>query len=216
MKTKILLADDHEIMRDGLRAMLEKEAGFEVAAVAGDGRETVSVAQEMNLDVILMDINMPNMNGLEATRQIKKQCPEVKVLTLSVHTDHELAADMIQAGASGYLPKSCAAKELVEAIHTVMKGHTYLSPKVTDSVFEYLQQKPPGEDLPSAILTSREREILQLIAEGKTTKEMSSHLNVSESTVEKHRQNITSKLGIRTVAELTKYAIRHGLTSLES
>ena len=215
MKIRILLADDHEVIRDGLRALLEKQPDFEVVGVAGAGRETVEMAQQLEPDVIIMDINMPNMTGIEATRQIKANSPNIKILTLSVHSRSSLIGQMIKAGASGYLPKSSAAKELIEAIRTVMKNRTYISPKVMDSVVEYLHNEPDGQSTPSTALTPREREVLNLIADGKTTKEISVCLHLSEKTIESHRHNIMDKLGVRSIAELTKYAIREGLSSLE-
>jgi DNA-binding NarL/FixJ family response regulator len=215
MKINILLADDHIVMRDGLRVILEKERDLSVIAVAGDGREAVQLADEQNVDIVIMDINMPNMTGLEATRQIKANDPQIKILTLSVHTDNELVAKMIEAGASGYIPKSCAVEELVNAIRTVMNIDLYVSPTVVQSVVKYLQKKPEKTNRQGSALTTREREVVQLIAEGKTTKEIAEDLYISESTVESHRHKIMSKLEIRSIAELTKYAIRHGLTSLE-
>ncbi|RJP23664.1 MAG: DNA-binding response regulator [Candidatus Omnitrophota bacterium] len=216
MKIRILLADDHIVMRDGIRALLEKHSDFEVVAVASNGRETLDLIRKHDVDVVVMDISMPHMTGIEAAQQIKSLSPKVKVLALSVHTDNELVARMIEAGASGYLPKSCEIDELIEAIHTVMKNRTYLSPSVVDSVFKFMQKEPSQSDSSLSPLTPRERDVLQKIAEGKTTKETASLLCVSDSTVESHRQNIMKKLDIHTIAELTKYAIRHGLTSIES
>jgi two-component system, NarL family, response regulator NreC len=215
MKIQILLADDHIIIRDGIRALLEKHSDFEVVAVANDGRETLEMIQKFDIDVVVMDISMPNMTGIEAAQQIKLIAPKVKVLALSVHTDNELVSRMIEAGASGYLPKSCEIDELIEAIQTVMHNRTYLSPSVVDSVFRFMQKEPCQTDNAPSPLTPREREVLQQIAEGKTTKEIASILCVGESTVESHRQNIIKKLDIHSIAELTKYAIRHGLTSFE-
>ncbi len=216
MKVRILLADDHVVIRDGIRALLENHSDFEVVAVASDGREALDLIQQQDIDVIVMDISMPNMTGIEATRQIKTLSPEVKVLALSVHTDSELVARMIEAGASGYLPKSCEIDELIEAIQTVIKNRTYLSPSVVDSVFKFMQKDPSHLDRSPNPLTPRERDVLRQIAEGKSTKEAASFLCVSDSTIETHRQNIMKKLDIHTIAELTKYAIRHGLTSIES
>ena len=216
MTIRILLADDHEVVRDGLRAVLERQSDFRVVGVAADGRETVQMAQEHEPDVNLMDINMPNMTGVEATRQIKASTPDMKILTLSVHSRSPLIAQMINAGASGYVPKSCAAKELVEAIRTVMRNHTYISPKVMDSVVDYLQGDPAQRPTAPTTLTPREREVLNLVADGKTTKEISECMHVSEKTVESHRYRIMDKLGIHSIAELTKYAIREGLSSLDA
>ncbi|MEW6236396.1 MAG: response regulator transcription factor [Candidatus Omnitrophota bacterium] len=216
MRIRILLADDHIVIRDGIRALLEKHSDFDVVAVASDGRETLDLIQKQDIDVVVMDISMPHMTGIEATQQIKILSPKVKVLALSVHADNELVARMIEAGASGYLPKSCEIDELIDAIRTVAQNRTFLSPSVVDSVFKFMQNKPSLADCSPNPLTPRERDVLQQIAEGKSTKEIASLLCVSESTVESHRQNIMKKLDIHTIAELTKYAIRHGLTSFES
>lgn len=215
MKIKIILADDHSIIREGLRPLLEKEPDMEVVGEAENGRQALALAQTLKPDVAIMDISMPDLNGIEATRQIRQDFPQCKVIGLSVHTDNQYVARMIQAGASGYLPKSCAFKELAAAIRDVMNGKTYLSPKVVDSVVEYLQKAKPEADSAAAALTPREREVLQLLAEGKATKEIAAALNISERTAEAHRQNIMAKLNLHSIAELTKYAISQGLTSLE-
>ncbi|HQH71381.1 MAG TPA: response regulator transcription factor [bacterium] len=215
LKIKIVLADDHEIVRDGLKTLLEKERDFEVVGMAGDGQETIRMLSETEADIAVMDINMPNLSGVEATKQIQSEFPRVKVLILSVHTDSEMVGRMLEAGASGYLPKSCAAQELIEAVRMVMRNHTYISPKVSDSVIAYLQRQPAPKDSLFESLTVREREVLQLIAEGKSTKEIANQLHVSDSTAETHRLKIMEKLNIHSIAELTKYAIRKGLTSIE-
>ncbi len=216
MKTKIILVDDHSIIREGLRPLLEKEPDMEVVGEAENGRQALELVREIKPDVAIMDISMPDLNGIEAARRIRQDFPHCKVVGLSVHTDNQYVARMIQAGASGYLPKSCAFKELAAAVRDVMSGKTYLSPRVVDSVVQYLQKTTPDSESAAAVLTSREREVLQLLAEGKSTKEIASTLNVSERTVEAHRQNITTKLNLHSIAELTKYAISQGLTSLDS
>ena len=215
LKIKILLADDHSIIREGLRPLLEKEAGMAVIGEAENGRRAIEQTRDLGPDVVIMDISMPDLNGIEATRQILSAYPAVKVIGLSVHTDNQYVAEMIKSGASGYLPKSCAFKELASAIRTVVDGGTYLSPKVVESVVKYLQTGSSEKESSTTLLTSREREVLQLLAEGKTTKEISSKLNVSERTIDAHRQNIMTKLNMHSIAELTKYAIRAGLTSIE-
>lgn len=215
LKIKILLADDHSIIREGLRPLLEKETGMMVVGEAENGRKAIELTRELSPDVVIMDISMPDMNGIEAARQIISTFSGVKVIGLSVHTDNQYVAEMIKSGASGYLPKSCAFKELANAIRTVVDGGTYLSPKVVESVVKYLQGVPGDSGSSTPILTAREREVLQLLAEGKTTKEISSNLNVSERTIDAHRQNIMTKLDLHSIAELTKYAIRAGLTSIE-
>ena len=215
MRARILLADDHQIIREGLRPLLEKESGLTVIAEAENGRMAVELTREHNPDIVIMDISMPDMNGIEATQRILAESPDTKVIALSVHSDDQYVARMIKAGASGYLPKSCAFEELSSAIRTVLDNGKYLSPKVVTSVVQYLQRSEPDEDSADSILTPREREVLQLLAEGKSTKEISSALHVSERTVESHRQNLMNKLNLHSIAELTKYAISRGLTGLE-
>ncbi|MFB3788590.1 MAG: response regulator [bacterium] len=214
-KIRILLADDHEVVRDGLRVLLEKQPDFEVIGMSGDGRETIRMTQQLAPDLVILDINMPNLSGIEAARRIRAGTPAVKILTLSVHSRSALVARMIQAGASGYLPKSCAAQELIEAIRTVMRNHTYISPKIMDSVVEYLRTEPAARAVPAAELSGREREVLGLIAAGKSSKEIAACLNLSERTIEFHRHNLMDKLGLHTVADLTKYAVREGLAPLD-
>jgi len=215
MKIKILLADDHKIIREGLRALIEKQPDMEVAAEAQDGLTTVKLARKLLPQIIIMDIGMPEMNGIEATRKIVSENGDVKIIALSMHSDRRFVLEMLKAGASGYLLKDSAFEELVTAIHTVMTNQPYLSPKVTDIVVkEYLHHLPKNESNVFNILTVREREVLQLLAEGKSTKQIASTLNLSVKTVETHRQQVMEKLEIRTVAELTKYAIREGITSL--
>ncbi|RJP25128.1 MAG: DNA-binding response regulator [Candidatus Omnitrophota bacterium] len=215
MHITIVLADDHSIIREGLRPLLDKEMGMKVVGEAENGRKAIELVRENNADVAIMDISMPDMNGIEATRRIRQEFPSCKIIALSVHSDNQYVAQMIKAGASGYLPKSCAFKELANAVRTVMENKTYLSPNVIDSVVKYLQKPEPTDDSEITLLTPREREVLQLLAEGKATKEIASALFVSERTIEAHRQNIMTKLDIHSIAELTKYAISKGLTSLE-
>ncbi len=214
MKIKILLVDDHEIVLDGLRSILEKEPDFTVIATASNGREAISIAKKLKPDVVVMDVNMPGLNGVDATTQLKALELDIKVLTLSAHIHDKHISRMIKAGASGYIPKSSAVKELSEAIRTVANNKTYLSQKVMDSVFQYMKEKPEHSDTSFMSLSMREREILQLIAEGKMTKEISDILNLSESTVNTHRQKIMKKLNLHTIADLTKYAISQELISL--
>ena len=209
---RLLLADDHEVVRDGIHSILEKQPDFEVVGVTGDGREAMKAIQEIEVDVIVMDINMPYINGIETTRQIKDINPDMKILALSVHSKGPIIAQMIQSGASGYLPKTCAAKELVEAIRTVIQGRTYISPAVMDSFTNHLHIESANS---RRHLTPREREVLTLITNGKSTKEISQCMQLSERTVEFHRHNIMDKLDLRSVAELTKYAVREGLTPLD-
>jgi DNA-binding NarL/FixJ family response regulator len=200
-----------------LSALLDEQTGMEVVARANNGRETVKLVQEKRPDVVIMDITMPDLNGIDATSQIISESPEVKVIGLSMHTDKRFIIRMFRAGAKGYLDKDCAFKELTTAIFTVEKGKTYLSQKIFDTLFPdvVLDNTLDTEHTKSNPLTKREREILQLIAEGWQTKEIAFHLNVSSKTVDTHRHNIMDKLNINSIAELTKFAIREGLTSLE-
>jgi len=216
MSVKIILADDHRIMREGLRALLERDAAIEVIAEADNGRTTVELSRELNPDVVVIDIGMPDLNGIDATRQIVSESPAVKVIALSMHSDRKFVREMLSAGASGYLLKDSAFEELGTALATVINNQTYLSPKIADTVVkDYLGKVEPKESKVSPALTKREREVLQLIAEGKTTKDIAAQLYVSIKTIETHRKQIMDKVGLNSVAELTKYAIREGLTSLE-
>lgn len=215
MTIRVLLADDHEIFRDGLRTLIEKEAGMEVVAEAENGRKTIKLAEKLTPDVIIMDITMPDLNGIEATRRIITEKPNVKVIALSMHSDRRFVLGMLEAGATGYLLKDCAFGELASAIRQVTAGNSYLSPKIADVVVkEYLNKSSQSTTGGGAKLTSREREILQLLAEGLATREIAAHINLSIKTIETHRRNIMEKLNMRSVAELTKYAVREGLVAL--
>jgi DNA-binding NarL/FixJ family response regulator len=217
MSIRILLADDHRIMREGLRSVLEKEPDMEVIAEAKDGRMTVKLAEKLSPDVILMDITMPDLNGMDATREILSMVSDVKVVALSMHSDEQFVAGMLNAGASGYLLKDCAFEELCRAIRAVVANETYLSPGIASIVVkEYRRALSRTEFSLSPGLTAREREVVQLVTEGKSSKEIASLLHVSVRTVESHRHQIMDKLDIHTIAELTKYAIRKGITSLET
>lgn len=215
MTIKILLVDDHKIVRQGLRNLLEKEHDFEVLAEAEDGRSAVRLARELSPQVVIMDVGMPDLNGIEATRQVLADAPGIKVIALSMHSDRRFVSNMIKAGASGYLLKDTAFEELVSAIRVVMNNRTYLSPEVSDIVIKDYSLGPKADISVYSLLTAREREVLQLMAEGKSTKQIAELLHVSVKTVETHRQQIMNKLDIRSIAELTKYAIREGLASLE-
>lgn len=216
MSTRIILADDHVIMREGLRALIEKQPGMEVIAEAENGRTTVELSRELKPDVVIMDIAMPDLNGIEATRQVVAESPGVKVIALSMHSDRKFVREMLSAGASGYMLKDSAFEELGKAISTVNDNRTYLSPGVADTVVKDYIGKIVTEDSPvSPVLSNREREVVQLFAEGKTTKQIASLLFVSIKTIETHRRQVMDKLGVNSIAELTKYAIREGLTSLE-
>ena len=215
MGTKLLLVDDHKIMRHGIRSLLENEAGMEVLEETNNGRTAIEIARNLSPDVVIMDIAMHDLNGIEATRQITSELPEVKVIMLSMHSDRQMVADALQAGASGYLLKDCEFEELVRAIETVVTNRTYLSPEIADILVEnFVRKSPRSESSTSSVLTSREREVLQLLSEGNTTKEIATALCLSTKTVETHRRQMMEKLNIYTVANLVKYAISQGLTSL--
>ncbi|MBZ0156577.1 MAG: response regulator transcription factor [Alphaproteobacteria bacterium] len=214
MSLKVLLADDHKIVRDGLRTLLQKNADIEVIAEAEDGRETVHLVKKLSPEIVVMDIAMPDLNGIEATRQIMAEHPGIKIIALSMHSDKRFVMEMLKAGASAYLLKDCAFEELILAIRAVTENKTYLSPGIAGVVVEDFLHARKEEPSVFSVLTDREREVLQLLAEGQTTKEIASHLQVSIKTIETHRNRIMDKLGIHTIAELTKYAIREGLTSL--
>ncbi len=216
MTTRVLIADDHKIMREGLKNLIQQQQGLEVIAEASDGRMAVELAAKHMPNIILMDISMPGLNGIEATRQIKNHSPSTKVLALSVHPGRQFVSDMLKAGAGGYLLKNCAFDEIKVAIDTLMADHTYLSPGLTDIIVEdYVKHLNSNETSVCSGLSTREREVLQLIAEGHSTKEIAQMLHVSAKTIATHREHIMSKLDIHNVVDLTKYAVREGLTSFE-
>ena len=214
MKTRILLADDHTIFRQGVRKMLEEEADFEIVAEAENGRRAIRIINEQKIDVVVMDISMPDLNGTEATRQIMHDSPDTKVVALSMHEDHNYVSQMLQAGAMAYLIKGADVSDLVRAIRSVLNGHAFLSPQIAGYVVDTYSGKIKNAAAPLADLSGREREIVQLIAEGKSSKEIAGELFISIGTVEKHRKNIMEKLNLHSIAELTRYAIKNGLSSL--
>ena len=218
MTIRILIADDHQIVRQGLRNLLEKEPDMRVVAEADDGRATVRMVREISPEVVIMDVAMPDLNGIEATRQIVAEFPKIKVIALSMYADQRFVLNMLKAGASGYLLKDCAFEELTRAIRLVMAHKTYLSPGVTDIVVKDYTSggNSSGKGSDFSTLSPREREVLQLMAEGKSTSQISGLLHVSVKTIETHRQQVMHKLNIHSVAELTKYALREGLTFLET
>jgi len=216
MSISILIVDDHAIVRQGLRGLLEKEPDMEVTGEAGNGLEAVKLAQELNPDVIIMDVNMPCMNGIEATRRILAANRDIGVLALSLETDRRFIVEVIEAGAKGYVLKDAFLAELAIAIRAVAIGETYLGPKITEMIIkDYLQRIPEKLPLTFTSLTTREREQIRLIADGKNTKEIATLFGTSTKTVEVHRHNIMKKLDLYSIAELTKYAVREGLTSLK-
>jgi DNA-binding NarL/FixJ family response regulator len=215
MSTKILLVDDHQIMREGLVALLEREPGLKVVGQAADGRTAVRLARELNPDVVVMDVTMPDLNGIDATRQILETQRQVKIIALSMHSDRRFVKGMLQAGAGAYLLKHSASQELIKAIHLVMANRVYLSPEVAGVVVE--DYKAPAPDTSAfAVLTPREREVLQLFAEGKNPRQIATTLHLGLKTVEAYRRQIMEKLGFQSFAELIKYALREGLTSLDT
>lgn len=214
----MLIADDHTILRHGIRALLEAEPEIEVVAEAADGREAIEKVRALSPDVVLMDIGMPVMNGLEATRHIKKESPDTQVIVLTMHDNEEYIVQMLSAGASGYLLKRIAATELVSAIHSVVQDGSFLHPIIAKKLIkDYLRRV--GEEERKAVhdgLTDRKREILKLIAEGNTNKIIAERLCVSVKTVQTHRTHIMDKLGVHDRTELVKYAIRKGLISVDA
>jgi len=211
---KILIADDHEILREGIRKMIEKEPDMEVVGEAEDGRSAVKMARKLAPDVVLMDITMPDLNGMDATRKIVSETPGVKVLALSMHQDRKYVTGMLEAGATGYLIKGCKFEELATAIRSVARKNVYLSPRIADMVLQgYLGKSP--KKFAEPVLSSREREVLQLLAEGNSVKETAFKLGVSAKTVETHRRHIMEKLQISNSSEIVKYALREGLITLD-
>ena len=212
----VILVDDHVIMRDGLRRLLAAESDIEIVGEADNGRQAVKIALDKNPDIVIMDIAMKDMNGIEATRQIKEENPKIKVIALSMHSERQIVIGILRAGASGYLLKDSTSTELVEAIRTVYRGRKYISQNISDIILQEISEvKKDSEVIGVDRLTNRESEILQLIAEGNSTKRIAEVLFISPKTVESHRANIMEKLDIHNLPELTKYAIRAGLTSLD-
>jgi two-component system, NarL family, response regulator NreC len=215
MNIRVLIVDDHQIFREGLRSMIEKKPGITVVGEAESGKTAMKLARELLPDIIIMDIVMPDMNGIETTRHLADSLPQIKIIGLSMHDDVRFATEMLKAGASGFLLKDCAFEELIDAINTVGAENVYLSPKTReDMIRDYIALLSKGGQSSVSALSAREQEVLRLIAEGKSTKEIAAHLGVSVKTIETHRLNIMEKLGIKNMAELVKYAIRQGLSSL--
>jgi DNA-binding NarL/FixJ family response regulator len=210
MPLRILLADDHAILRDGLRALLEA-AGYQIAGETGHGRETLRLVRELRPDVVVVDIAMPGLNGVDATRAIQRESPDTRVVVLTVHEEEAYVAEALRAGARGYVLKTQASADLVLAIEEAQRGGIYLSPRVSSSLVEAFRA---GTPCPQDPLTPREREVLQLIAEGKSTKEVAAALGVSTKTAETHRGRLMSKLGIHHTAGLVRYALRRGLAGV--
>ena len=217
MSIRILLADDHGMMREGLKLLITKQMGMDVIGECNNGHAAVQKARELKPDVVVMDIGMPDLNGIEATRQIAQENEDIKVLALSQYSDPRMVSEMFRAGAKGFVLKDSAVEELIRAIHTVCTCRTYVSPDIAgDFVRRHVRKIGSNEEGSAfALLSDREREVLQLLAEGKSTKEIAAKLFRSGKTIETHRHNIMHKLNLHSLPELTKYAVRQGLTGLE-
>jgi len=215
MSIAVFLADDHTIVRDGLRSLLEAHGDMKIVGEAANGRDAVRAVRKLKPDVVIMDILMADLNGIEATEQICRECPATRVVILSMQSSSESILRALRAGARGYLFKESAGRELIQAIHAVRAGHRYLSAKVSDQVVDaFLKQEEPYRD-PLSVLSRREREVLQLVVEGRTSAEIAGTLFLSVKTVETYRSRLMKKLGIGDIPGLIKFAIQHGLTSLE-
>lgn len=210
---RVLLADDHALVRAGIRALLEDLEGVTVVAEAGNGSEVLELARKYRPDVALLDISMPGLGGLEASAQLKQELPEVRVVILSMHANEEYVLQALRAGAAGYMLKDSATAELELALQAVMQGETYFSPPISKQMVEGYVQRVGAEQPVADNLTPRQREVLQLIAGGHSTKEIAYHLELSVKTVETHRAQLMERLQIRDIAGLVKYAIRNGLVS---
>jgi DNA-binding NarL/FixJ family response regulator len=212
---RVLLADDHQLLIDGLRAILAKRPNLDIIGVAKDGFEAVDLAARHRPDILLLDISMPGLNGIDAARQILRDLPGAKIIMLSMHDDRRFIQQSLRVGARGYILKESAATEVIQAIEIVERGQLFFSSSVREQILsEYVDLIQDGNGASASPLSPREREVLQLLAEGKSTKEIAGILNVSVKTIESHRKQIMDKLGLHSIAELTKYAIREGLTQL--
>jgi DNA-binding NarL/FixJ family response regulator len=216
MSIRVMLVDDHRMVSEALSALLSREKDLEVVALASNGREAVQVARDLKPDVVVMDLSMPEMNGLEASRNISSDLPDCRVIALSMHSDRKYVVEAIKSGAKGYILKESAYTSLPGAIRDVVENNGFLDPKITGMVikdyFRHMNESYVDDD--SSPLSSREREVLQLIAEGKNTKEIAFHLDITIKTVETHRRQIMQKLKLGNIAEMTRYAIKEGVTSL--
>jgi DNA-binding NarL/FixJ family response regulator len=218
---RILIADDHEVARRGICALLESHAGWEVCAEAKDGRDAVELAASLKPDVVLLDIGMPNLNGLEAARQISALAPGVAILILTMHDSDNMVREVLRAGARGFLLKSDAGRDLVSAVDALQRQRTFFTTRVSQMVLDGFlnrdgptQTMEPDDSAVGDLLTSREREVIQLLAEGRTSKEVAITLNLSVKTAETHRTNLMRKLGLHSVADLTRYAVRNGIVQV--
>ncbi len=213
---RVMLADDHRLFREGLRSLLEQQPGIEVVGVAADGPSLLAQVPSHRPKVVLMDVSMPGLNGLEATRRLRSEHPDVAVLMLSMHADHRFVVEALRAGALGYVLKDCEVGELLDAIRSVSRGEFHLAPSLAGGVVrDYLALTADRPESAFSVLSGREREVLQMLSEGRNIKEVAAVLGVSAKTVESHRKNVMDKLDIHSIAELTRYAIREGLTGLD-
>lgn len=213
MSIRVMLVDDHKILRDALKGVLEREHDLAVVGEASDGAEALALVRQLQPDVVLMDIGMPGIGGIEATRALRTEWPEIKVVALSTFSDRRIVLQMLDAGAGGYVVKSAGRDELLRAIRAVAHGKTYLCPDSSAVLVDSVRGKQTAEQTPRDLIGRREREVLQLLADGHTSPEIGERLHIATSTVEVHRRNIMRKLELHSIAELTKYAIRNGLTS---
>jgi len=217
-QVRLIIADDHLLMREGLCSLLKSEDRFSIVGEADNGQQAVELARKLMPHLVVMDVSMPDLNGIEATRQILDENPNIKIVALSGHSNMVFVREILEAGASAYVLKSRAYEDLIRAVDEVMAGRKYLTPDIASGVVsEYVEMSSSSQKDPAFVmLTPRERQVLQQLAEGRSTKEMADTLSVSVKTVETHRRNIMEKLDLHSVAELTKYAIREGITSLEN
>jgi two-component system NarL family response regulator len=213
MSIRVMLVDDHKILRDALRGVLEREHDIAMVGEASDGIEALEIARNAQPDIVLMDIGLPSMGGIETTRALLAEQPKTRVIALSTFSDRRIVLQMLDAGASGYVVKSAGRDELLSAIRSVSHGRTYLCPDASAVLIDSVRSKHPVESTPAEQIGRREREVLQLLADGHTSPEIGNLLHIATSTVEVHRRNIMRKLELHSVAELTKYAVRNGLTS---
>lgn len=214
MSVRIVLADDHNLVRDGIKAIIAQDQNMQVVGEADNGRDAVELVRQHHPDIVILDITMPRLNGIDSAVEIKKNHPQVKIITLTMHSDKQFVKKMLEIGASGYILKSSASQDLLTAINMVMSGNIYLSQQIINSMITDFVGPGGKKDIVNTALTSRERETLQMIAEGKSTKEIASEMNVSVKSVDVYRKQLMEKLGCQTMAELIKYAIREGITPL--
>jgi DNA-binding NarL/FixJ family response regulator len=212
---RILIADDHEVARRGIRSLLESRSGWEICGEAKDGREAVELATTLKPDIYLLDIGMPNLNGLDAARQILTANPDARILILTIHDSEQVVREVLSAGARGFVLKSDAGRDLLSAVEALQNRRTFFTPRVAQMMLDgYLRPNDGGELSSQCVLTPREREVIQLVAEGKTTKEIATALNLSVKTAETHRTNLMRKLDLHSVADLTLYAVRNGIVQI--